>query len=70
MTGLSPVSVEGIENFDITGIIKGHNQYADKISEILAYVNFNATPNEAPIASIINGSKVEDAWEVSATTIM
>lgn len=42
VAGLSPVKVEGVENVDVTGIVRSHGQYADKIQDILAYIGYHA----------------------------
>ncbi|KAH8585178.1 uncharacterized protein ELE39_002111 [Cryptosporidium sp. chipmunk genotype I] len=40
VAGISPVNIAGVENYDVTGMITSHDQYPDKIREILYYVNF------------------------------
>ncbi|KAF7458074.1 putative transmembrane protein [Cryptosporidium felis] len=40
VAGISPVNIVGIENYDVTGLINSHDEYPDKIREILYYVNF------------------------------
>lgn len=43
VAGLSPVkSVRGIENYDVTGLVKSHAQYPEKMSDILAFIGFDA----------------------------
>lgn len=40
VAGISPVNITGVENYDVTGMINSHDQYPDKIRDILHYVNF------------------------------
>ncbi|KAK9173162.1 Protein of unknown function (DUF726) family protein [Cryptosporidium meleagridis] len=40
VAGISPINVAGVENYDVTGMITSHDQYPDKIRDILYYVNF------------------------------
>ncbi|OII72241.1 uncharacterized protein cubi_01574 [Cryptosporidium ubiquitum] len=40
VAGISPVNIASIENYDVTGMITSHDQYPDKIREILYYINF------------------------------
>ena len=40
--GTCPIEVEGIENFDVTDIIKGHNQYRSELDKILKRIHYNS----------------------------
>ncbi|KAJ1614826.1 hypothetical protein OJ252_478 [Cryptosporidium canis] len=40
VAGISPVNIAGVENYDVTGMITSHDQYPDKIRDILHYINF------------------------------
>ncbi|EEA07768.1 uncharacterized protein CMU_028420 [Cryptosporidium muris RN66] len=41
VAGIAPVeNIIGVENYDVTGIIHGHDQYPDRIRDILYLVNF------------------------------
>ncbi|PHJ25945.1 transmembrane protein [Cystoisospora suis] len=43
VAGLSPVrSVGGVENYDVTGLVKSHAQYPEKMNDILAFIGFDA----------------------------
>lgn len=43
VAGVSPVNAGGTENFDVTGLIRSHAQYATKVEDVLAYVGMHAT---------------------------
>ncbi|KAH8741713.1 hypothetical protein FG386_001287 [Cryptosporidium ryanae] len=40
VAGISPVNFDGIENYDVTGLINSHDEYPDKIRDILYYIKF------------------------------
>ncbi|KAK1442376.1 transmembrane and coiled-coil domain-containing protein 4 [Babesia gibsoni] len=41
VAGLRPIVLEGIENYDATDVIKNHNEYLCKMSDILTLVHFD-----------------------------
>eukprot|EP00917_Polyrhabdina_sp_WS-2016_P009736 GHVP01021425.1.p1 GENE.GHVP01021425.1~~GHVP01021425.1.p1 ORF type:complete len:731 (-),score=136.33 GHVP01021425.1:215-2134(-) len=40
VAGLCPVEVEGVENFDVTGIVRTHDNYVMHLEEILRFVGY------------------------------
>ncbi|KAK6588216.1 hypothetical protein RS030_6833 [Cryptosporidium xiaoi] len=40
VAGISPVNFDGIENYDVTGLINSHDEYPEKIRDILYYIRF------------------------------
>ncbi|KFG53742.1 hypothetical protein TGVAND_436610, partial [Toxoplasma gondii VAND] len=43
VAGLGPVkNVPGVENYDVTGLVKSHAQYPEMMPDILAFIGFDA----------------------------
>ncbi|CBZ52377.1 hypothetical protein NCLIV_021650 [Neospora caninum Liverpool] len=43
VAGLGPVkNVQGVENYDVTGLVKSHAQYPEKMPDILTFIGFDS----------------------------
>lgn len=67
VAGLSEIKVEGVENVDVTGIVRSHGQYADKLQDILAYVGYHALHRQTQSAPAPRKSALPGTPEQSGT---